>query len=694
MKKKRIHFTEADIIQTLEALGLQKGNHIFIHSNIGFFGRLEHAQAPEDYYAIFKRAIFKVIGEEGTVVHPAFSYSFCKNQKFDLENTPGIGGVFAEMARKDPDSVRSADANFSVVAIGKHANFFTANAPEYSFGKNSFWERFLQKNGKFVNFNFDAASTFIHYVEKQLGVPYRYDKAFKGKMIVEGKSIEKSFFHFVYDMEKPEHVAFFSKFDRKAKQMGLAKTANLGRGQIVSITAKNAFELIEKELPSNPSFLIQGDQVFPEIKTELNHYFDRLFPIHRSLTGDGNRKTLQILSKLVDIEVKEIPSGTTCFDWTVPPEWNIKEAWIKDGNGNKIIDIANHNLHLLGYSEPFHGKLSYEELKPHLYSLADQPDLIPYLTSYYKRRWGFCLSHDQLLSLDTSQTYEVFIDSSLDEGGSLTIGEAIIKGESEKEILFSTYICHPSLASNELSGPLVTSFIYKKLKELSKIKPLKYTYRFLFVPETIGSIYMLSKMGNYWKQHLQAGFIITCIGDDGPFTYKRSRLGEALPDRVAELILNQTEENYNIVDFFPSGSDERQYCSPGFNLPVGSLMRSMYAEYPEYHTSADNKAYISFEAMEKSVNKYLDIIEVIEKNEKYVNTMPYCEPQLGKRGLYPTLGSQKGTRDAVAAMMWVLNLADGEHDLISIAERSKVPVKQLIAAIDKLIENGILKGEG
>jgi len=426
------------------------------------------------------------------------------------------------------------------------------------------------------------------------------------------------------------------------------------------------------------------------MKKQLESYFDRLWPITRSLTGNGNRETLKILSEIIDIKVKEVSCGTQCFDWTVPPEWNIKEAWIKDSRGNLIVDFSKNNLHILGYSEPFQGKLSFEELKSHLYTLPEQPDLIPYLTSYYKRRWGFCLSHNQLLTLDKNETYDVFIDSSLDDNGSMTIGEAVIKGNSEKEILFSTYICHPSLANNELSGPLVSAFIYHKLKEQ---KSLKYTYRFIFVPETIGSIYSLSVNGEHWKKNLQAGFVLTCIGDEGKFTYKKSRIGNSLPDRVVLTLLDQTEKEFNIVDFFPSGSDERQYCSPGFNLPVGSLMRTMYGKYPEYHTSGDNKDFISFDAMEKSVLKYLEVIEVLERNEKYVNTMPYCEPQLGKRGLYPTLGSQKGTEDFVTTMMWILNLADGTNDLISISEKSKIPIRKLIPVISKLIENGILKNE-
>ena len=424
------------------------------------------------------------------------------------------------------------------------------------------------------------------------------------------------------------------------------------------------------------------------MRASLEQYFDRLWPINRSLTGNGNRESLKILSEVIDIKTFEVPSGTQCFDWTVPPEWNVKEAWLKDSKGNVIADFAVNNLHLLGYSEPFKGQLSYEELAPHLNTLPEQPDLIPYLTSYYKRRWGFCITHEQFLQLNKEETYEVLIDSTLDEKGSMTIGEAIIEGQSKKEILFSTYICHPSLAMNELSGPLITSFLYSKVKELGN---LKYTYRFIFVPETIGSIYFLAQKGEHLKENLHAGFVVTCVGDAGAYTYKKSRQGDTMPDRAVMTILDQTEGQHKIIDFFPYGSDERQYCSPGFNLPVGSLMRTMYGRYKEYHTSGDNKDIISFEAMEHTVGKYLEVIELLEKNEYYVNLLPFCEPQLGKRDLYPTLGSQQTHNNFIESMMWILNLADGENDLIDISNRSGVAVKDLFPVIDTLLAKEVIK---
>ncbi len=351
------------------------------------------------------------------------------------------------------------------------------------------------------------------------------------------------------------------------------------------------------------------------------------------------------------------------------------------------MDYSLNNLHLLGYSENYSGQLSLEELKKHLYSLPDQPEVIPYLTSYYKNRWGFCLSHNQLLCLK-DETYEVKINSELNPEGSMTIGEAVLKGDTDEEILLSTYICHPSMANNELSGPLVTSFIYDKLKEK---KNRRYTYRILYLPETIGSIYYLSEYGEHFKKKIAAGFVITCIGDKGNFTYKQSRRGNTLADRAAELVLKQTEKNYIVEKFFPTGSDERQYCSPGFDLPVGSLMRTRYGMYKEYHTSADNKEFISFKSMEDSVIKYLEILNVIENNFTYINKMPNCEPQLGKRGLYPTIGSQKDTAEFVNSMMWILNLSDGTNDLIEISGRSGISFKSLAYAAAGLMNNGLIE---
>ena len=422
------------------------------------------------------------------------------------------------------------------------------------------------------------------------------------------------------------------------------------------------------------------------MQNSLEAYFDRLWPLNRSLTGDGNRQSLDILSEILPLQSYEVPSGTPCFDWEIPPEWNVREAYILDQNGHEVVNFQRNNLHLLGYSTPVDRELSFEELRPHLHTIPEQPELIPYRTSYYQSTWGFCLSHRQLESLDLNGRYRVVIDAELNDEGSLTYADLVLPGRSKQEILFSTYICHPSMANNELSGPLVTAFLGRELMK----RELQWTYRFVFVPETIGPIYYLSKHGEHLKEQLRAGYVVTTVGDAGDFTYKRSRRGDAEADRAAELVLAQTEDNYLVEDFFPIGSDERQYCSPGFNLPVGSLMRTRYYNYPEYHTSGDNKDLISFEALAASVEKYLQVVEVLEHNGRYRSLLPYGEPQLGKRGLYPPVGAPNRPQQ-VEAMMWVLNLADGEHSLLDMAERSGKHYQTLITVIRRLLEKGVIE---
>lgn len=418
------------------------------------------------------------------------------------------------------------------------------------------------------------------------------------------------------------------------------------------------------------------------IEKEIEKYFDRLFPICRSITGNGVRETLKIISELVPLKIDEIPSGTSVFDWIIPKEWNISDAYITTPDGRKICDFKKHNLHVVNYSVPVHKKISFDELKLHLHTLPSKPDAIPYVTSYYKENWGFCIAYNEYKTLPQQGNYEVFIDSSLADG-SLTYADCVLEGESKEEILLSTYICHPSMANNELSGPLVAMFLYQKLSQLSK---RKYTYRFVFIPETIGALTYLNKYGEHLKKYCKAGYVITCIGDRGIFHYKQSKYGNTLADKAAIHTLKYSRKPFRVLPFYPGGSDERQYCSPAFNLPVGSLMRTPYREYPEYHTSLDNKGFISFKALSESVEMYFEIIQTLELNDKYINQYPYGEPQLSKRGLY--IGELN--RDEVMQMMYILQYSDGSNDLIDIAERIKIKVNDLSKVVDLLIKNKLI----
>ena len=420
-----------------------------------------------------------------------------------------------------------------------------------------------------------------------------------------------------------------------------------------------------------------------ESLADIEHYFDRLWPILRSITGAGVRETHDILSELVRLERFEIPTGTKVFDWEIPKEWNLKEAYVIDPNGKRILDIAENNLHLINYSVPFRGILSKTELDKQLHSLPDQPDAIPYLTSYYKERWGFCLSQRQREQLPEGN-YEVIIDAQHCDG-SLTLSEAVLEGKSKQEVLISSYTCHPSLANNELSGPLVAAFLYKRL---AKLKKRHLTYRFVFLPETIGALAYLSLRGEHLRENLVAGYVVTCIGDDAPFTYKRSRQETSLADRAAEHCLKGV--THKLLPYSPIGSDERQYGSPGFNLPIGSLMRSMYGTYPEYHSSLDNKNFISFEALQGSVDKYEEICLTLEHNRSYLNLFPYGEPRLDKHGLYDSFG-HSSVPDLTQKVLWLLNYSDGKHDLLDIAEKSGFSLLSLHKAAQACLKAGLLK---
>lgn len=416
--------------------------------------------------------------------------------------------------------------------------------------------------------------------------------------------------------------------------------------------------------------------------------FDKLFPICRSLSGNGVRKTLKILNEIIPLEIKEYPTGTQVFDWTIPKEWNVNDAYVKNSSGRRIIDFQKSNLHLLSYSSPVNTKMKGKNLKQYIYTLPDMPDAIPYLTSYYKETWGFCLQHERLSEIQDNEEYEVVIDSSL-ENGYLTLADGFIQGQTNKEVLLSTYVCHPSMANNELSGPIVQTYVYKYL--LENKEKLKYSYRFVYIPETIGSITYLANYGEQMKKNTIAGYVVTCCGDKGNFTYKRSRKNNTLSDRAALNYLKSKSSNFKDINWFPSGSDERQYCSIGFNLPVGSLMRTMYGNYKEYHTSLDNRDFISEKALKESIETYIDIVKNIEINEIFTNQNPNCEPQLGKRGLYPLLGSQKETEESLTRLMYLLAYSDGQTDLIEIADKLGITAKDFESELKKLIEAGLLK---
>jgi aminopeptidase-like protein len=420
-----------------------------------------------------------------------------------------------------------------------------------------------------------------------------------------------------------------------------------------------------------------------EAGRRMHAFTERAWPILRSITGDGIRRTLELIRERVPLEVHEVPSGTPVLDWTVPPEWTIREAWIADAAGRRIVDLADSNLHVVSYSVPVRARMPLAELRPHLHSLPGQPSLIPYRTAYYDPAWGFCLPHEQLERMADGE-YDVCIDSSLGPG-SLTYGELLIPGELDDEVLLSCHSCHPSLANDNLSGMALASLLAEALAG----RRLRYSYRFLFIPGTIGSITWLAR--NTERAHkIRHGLVLTCLGDPGTSTYKRSRQGSAEIDRAAIHVLEHAGTGFTVQDFFPYGYDERQYCSPGFDLAVGCLMRTPHGRFPEYHTSADNLGFITPDALGDSLSKVVRILRTLEENRTYRSLHPFGEPQLGRRGLYKAVGGQSNTTERQLAMLWVLNLADGRHSLLDMAERARMPFSLLQETALLLEAHGLL----
>jgi aminopeptidase-like protein len=410
----------------------------------------------------------------------------------------------------------------------------------------------------------------------------------------------------------------------------------------------------------------------------LHALIRKLYPINRSITGNGVRETLSILGTYIPIQVHEVPSGTQVFDWTIPLEWNVREAWIEAPSGKRVVDFANHNLHLVSYSIPIRTKLTLAELRPHLHSLPNQPDTIPNRTSYYKADWGFCVKDRELQQWPDGE-YTICVDTTL-EPGSLTYGEYYLPGDSLEEVLISSHICHPSLANDNLSGVVIAVAL---AESLTRMRNRKLSYRFLFAPGTIGAITWLALNASN-VQRIKHGLILSGLGDSGGFTYKKSRRGNTNVDRIVKHVLTHAETEFVDVDFSPYGYDERQYCSPGFNLPVGVFSRTPFGTYPEYHTSDDNLDFVKPESLAESAKILQDVLFVMENDQVFQNTNSQCEPHLGRRGLY-----DQGT-SGIMPILWCLNYSDGGHSLLDIAEKAQLPFRVIEAASSILKANGLL----
>lgn len=675
--------------ELIKKMNIKKGENIFIASDISRIGLKFYEKKETFDLDVFLDKLKEKITKEGTIVFPTYNWDFCRGISFDYNKTKSKTGSLSQKALKRKEFQRTQHPIYSFAVWGKNSQELCNLNNSSSFGLDSPFSYFKEKDYKmiFMDVSFTNSLTFTHYIEESLKVEYRFLKIFKGKYIDKNNSeTEREYSMYVRYLEF-DVGHNMDKLEISAENKKILKVNNFYNIPIKSCQLKELANIIEKDIKENDSLNIAQ---YDKNKLKIYKLKEQLFPICRSITGNGLRESLKIISKEIPLNILEIPTGTKAFDWEVPKEWNIKDAYVKDLKGNKIIDFKKSNLHILGYSTPFQGIISHEELMEHIYTLPEIPEAIPYLTSYYKERWGFCLEHQRLKELNQDK-YEIFIDSEL-KNGSMSIGEGFIKGKIDKEVLLSTYLCHPSMGNNELSGPIVQTLLYNWL--LERKDKLKYSYRFLYLPETIGSITYLSLFGENLKKNVVAGYVINCIGDREKFTYKKSRQGNSLADKAALNILSNLNEDFNLYEWFPAGSDERQYCSLGFNLPIGSLMRSMYGTYKEYHTSLDNLDFIPLEELYKSFEIYKKLIMNLEINEKLEAVHKNCEPKLDKRGLYPTLGSQKETTDSVKKRMYLWAFSDGYNDVIDIANKLKCNAYEMENEKNELINKKLIRSLG
>lgn len=672
-------------------LGINKGDKLLISSDINRLVYSIHLAGETFDINRFIDSFIEAVGETGTVAFPTYNWDFCEGKTFDYRSTKSKVGSLSNAALKRQDFKRTKHPFYSYAVWGADKDALCSLTNKSAFGNNSPFVYFY--NNSFINLaidvNYDKFATFIHYCEEKTGVTYRFMKDFTAEYIDEdGISEVRTYSMYVRPLNYKVGVNINPLHDILLENDAVRESVVNGIPYYL-VKMKPACDLAVLDIKDNSSkniAIYPGCGVPVCIETEMHLLAIRLFPICRSITGNGVRETLRILQEVVpQLTVHEVPSGTQAFDWTVPKEWNIRDAYIEDMDGNRVISFEDSNLHVVGYSLPIDKIITKEELLGMVYTQPDQPDAIPYVTSYYKERSGFCMTEKKKQSLNKDK-YHVVIDSELKDG-SLTYGEILIPGKEKEEIFLSTYICHPSIANNELSGPCVAIHLARWLLE----QPRRYTYRIIFIPETIGSITYLSRNLDEMKRNIIAGFNITCVGDNKAYSYIASRHGDTLADRVAMNVLRDHAPDYKSYSFLKRGSDERQYNAPGVDLPVCSICRSKYGEYPEYHTSADNLEFISPEGLGGAFEVYRKCIKTLEVNCTYRVTC-LCEPQLGKRGLYPTI-SQKGNYDAVEAMMNLIAYADGKNDLIAISDIIGIPALELAGIALMLKDNGLLVGE-
>ena len=673
---------------------LNKGDNVFVTSDVKalLYDCIQHGDETD--IQIIIDGIIDIIGPEGTLVFPTFNWAFCRGEAYDHYKTPCKTGSLGKEALKRPDFRRTKHPIYSFAVWGKGQEEMCAIDNHSSFGIDSPFTYMMEHNFRnlFIDKDLQHSFVFVHYVEETVGpVPYRYLKDFTADYTDDKGHTRKATYSMnVRDLGLDVENVIYA-YEPEFIEKGVMQRFFINDLEYKIIELKEAFPIIAEDVRHNRSrrlctYVGQNDTAYPEIGHKMFDLCREMFPICRSITGDGVRATFDIIRTIIpEMKLYEVPSGTQAFDWEIPKEWNIEEAYIEGPDGSRIVDMADNNLHVLGYSVPTDLYLTLDELKEHLYSLDDQPDLIPYVTSYYKERWGFCLSKNQKDTLKEG-TYHAVIKSTLTDG-SMTYGELIVPGETDEEIFISSYTCHPSMANNECSGPAVLTYLARHILDMPK---RRYTYRFVLAPETIGALLYLSRNLDTLKSKVIAAFNLTCVGDDRTYSMVHSRYSNTLADRVLQGVLKYHYPKYKDYSYIYRGSDERQYQAPGADIPMVVLCRSKFHVYPEYHTSADNMDMICPDGLAGSYEVMRKCIDVLENNRKYrIKTIG--EPKLGKYGLVPTMSS-KETYHETLILKDVCAYADGTNDLMDLSEYINKPTDEIIPVINKLKEAGLVEG--
>lgn len=675
-------------------LGLHKGDKVYVTSDVKELLYQAMHNGDDTDLNILIDSIIDIIGEEGSLVFPVFNWSFCGGKAFDYKKTPGKAGSLGKIAMARDDFKRTQHPIYSFVCWGSDTNLMCDMTNKSSFGNDSPFA-FMVENGYrnlFIDKDLEHSFVFVHYVEQSVGNlhdNYRYLKDFTADYIDENGNVEKR----TYDMNvralDKDVTNVIYAFEDEFIEKEIMHRFYINDLEYKIIELRDAYPIMAEDVRHNRSrricsYIGQDNPCLTEGK-EMFELAKELFPICRSIMGDGVRETFKILMRsMPDMKLYEVPTGTEVFDWTVPKEWNIRDAYIENEKGEKIVDFKVNNLHLMGYSTPVDEWIELPELLEHIYTLPDQPELIPYCTSYYKERWGFCMSQIQKDNLVEGK-YHVYIDSSL-EPGSLTYGELIIPGETSEEIFLTSYVCHPSMANNECSGPVLMAELAKYIKKMPK---RRYTYRLVLAPETIGAITYLSRNIDDMKKNIIAGFNLTCVGDDRAYSIVHSKYSNTLADKVMMNVLKFQDPNFCEYSYLDRGSDERQYQAPGVDIPLVCFCRSKYHLYPEYHTSADNMYIISPDGLGGSYDVITQCIDALENNYIY-KIKCLCEPQFGKRGLMPTTSNKNSYKDTLI-LKDIAAYADGTNDIFELSELIGHSVKEMLPVITKLYDAGLLE---